>query len=128
MQNMFWSSVSSPCIDGQKYKWGKLRCGYSQKVSFEIVYLLKERNTVRGVISSFSDKGRRLRFLYECHSDGTREYNHFPGMSGVLAFHSIKDHLPLAHMQTYYDWFVSRQHSIGGSRLLTKLGPQASGG
>lgn len=27
--------------------------------------------------------------------------DHFPGKSGVLAFHSIKDHLPLAHMQTY---------------------------
>lgn len=64
-------------------------------------YLLKERNTEWGVISSFSDKGRHLRFLHECDSDGTREYNRFPGKSGVLTFHSIKDHLPLAHMQTY---------------------------
>lgn len=63
--------------------------------------LLKERNTERGIISSFSDKGRCLRFFHECDSDGTRECNHFPGKSGVLAFHSIKDHLPLAHMQTY---------------------------
>lgn len=42
----------------------------AKRFLLRLFYMLKERNTERGVISSFSDKGRRLRFLHECDSDG----------------------------------------------------------
>lgn len=80
--------------------------------------MLEKRKAEKGIKSSFSDKGIHLRFLHECDNDGAREHNHFPGNSGVLAFHSIKDHLPLAHMQMYMtDWSPGNTASMGATWL-----------